>query len=484
MRHLAPLCSSENELTRTACRTRIAELRKLYLKASEQRREQLFPADVLSQLRVASLALKAAPDPTLRELLRSSFGHPCFRPGQEEIIRTVLGGLDCLAVMPTGAGKSLTFQIPSRRLGGITLVISPLIALMKDQVDALLRKGLHATFLNSSLSEDDRRQRISAIRRGSVELVYAAPEGIELYIGSLLEGVGLKLVAVDEAHCISDWGHDFRPAYRNLAGLKTRFRDTPMLALTATATKRVQSDIISQLGMRSPAQFQGSCFRPNLKIHAIKKGTGPKVGESILRLVQARTGESGIIYCLSRKSVDELAQSLTQKGVRAEAYHAGLDVATRNRAQERFRSGQSQVIVATVAFGMGIDKSDIRYVIHRDMPKSIEGYAQEIGRAGRDGESSDCILFYAWPDVLGVERMADSSLEEGVGKEVVARRKRQARDMYRFADAERCRHAGLAQHFGEEIATCGESCDICLQADILRDAKNAPSMQARRSAAI
>ncbi len=431
-------------------------------------RPDRFSPAAIAQLQRLSQALRALPASTRpAELLRGLFGFERFRPGQEQIIDAVLSGRDCIGVMPTGAGKSLTFQIPARILGGTTLVISPLIALMKDQVDALQEIGLRATYLNSSLEADERRSRIDALRRGAFELLYAAPEGIEASVGATLAALNLRLIVVDEAHCISHWGHDFRPAYRNLAGLKARFGGPPVLALTATATREVTDDIAHQLAMVAPAHFRGSFFRRNLALHAYRKGDGLDVRAAILRLVRARGGQNGIIYCLSRKSVEAMADYLRDRGVRAAAYHAGMDSGARNRAQEAFRRDDIDVIVATVAFGMGIDKSNIRYVIHRDMPRSIEGYYQEIGRAGRDGVASDCVLFYSWSEVMTYESFDDSA--DDVAPEVIEARRQQARAMFRFAESLRCRHQAVVAHFGERIAPCGTACDVCLRSDLLAD---------------
>jgi len=467
---------------RRACADRLEALRGRWRAAPE-----LFAPPVVERLRelaaalargVAPLQLPLAPprsagpapaDP--RRVLQEVFGHAGFRPGQEEIVRAVLSGRDCIGVMPTGAGKSLTYQIPSRLLGGTTLVISPLIALMKDQVDAMARVGLRATFLNSSLGPEERRERVRALRRGSVELLYAAPEGLEASVGSALEGIGLSLIAVDEAHCISHWGHDFRPAYRNLAGLKERFR-TPVLALTATATREVSRDIAAQLGMADPLLVRGSFLRRNLRIHARKKGEGLRTRDALLRLVRARRGQSGIVYALSRRSVEETAELLQGHGVRAEAYHAGLEPEVRARVQDAFQAGGIEVVVATVAFGMGIDKPDIRFVIHRDLPRSIEAYYQEIGRAGRDGAPSDCVLLYSWADVMSWERLLDEAEPE-----VAEWQRRQARAMYRLAEEDGCRHERLVGHFGEVVEPCGDACDRCTGADPIA---SAPAVEGRR----
>jgi ATP-dependent DNA helicase RecQ len=435
----------------------------------------LFGPALVDALRAVARALAApsravaAPAETPAEraaaaeaVLRDVFGHAGFRPGQREIVTAVLGRRDCLGVMPTGAGKSLTYQIPARLLGGTTLVVSPLIALMKDQVDAMARVGLRATFLNSTLSAEERRDRVRALRRGELELLYAAPEGLEASVGDALDGVPLSLIAVDEAHCISHWGHDFRPAYRNLSGLRARY-GAPVLALTATATPEVIRDIAGQLGMRDPLLVRGSFFRPNLSLHAVKKGEGVRTRDAIVRFVKARRGESGIVYALSRKSVEDVADDLRASGVRAAAYHAGLEPETRTRVQDAFQAGAVDVVVATVAFGMGIDKPDIRFVVHRDLPRSVEAYYQEIGRAGRDGKPSTCLLFYSWADVVSWDRILDGADDPGVA----AAQKRQARAVFRLVDDPGCRHATLVGHFGEQIDDCGGACDRCTGEDAL-----------------
>lgn len=461
---------------RRRCEARLEALRALW--RSER---TLFGPGELLALKAVAEALRARPPDgpraSARQVLREIFGHEAFRPGQEPIIEAVLSGRDCLGVMPTGAGKSLTYQIPARVLGGTTLVVSPLIALMKDQVDAMSRVGVRATFLNSSLDPDERRARVQRIRRGELELVYAAPEGLEASVGAALEGVRLSALAVDEAHCISQWGHDFRPAYRNLRDLKARFGGLPVLALTATATAQVTRDIVDQLGMADPLVFRGTFFRPNLRLHAYQKGEGRghgaamagrglKTRDALLRLVRSRPGESGIVYCLSRKSVEATAELLCDHGVRATAYHAGMEAEDRTRAQDAFQAGEVEVVCATVAFGMGIDKSDIRYVIHRDMPRSIEGYYQEIGRAGRDGAPSDCVLFYSWADVASWDRLA-----EGGDAEVAELQRKQSREMFRLAEDAVCRHQALVRHFGEKIEPCRASCDLCGGGDLVSEAK-------------
>jgi ATP-dependent DNA helicase RecQ len=433
----------------------------------------LFTPEILELLRQAGDRLKQARSEESggRALaaLRAVFGYPTFRAGQLEIIQAVMAGRDCLGVMPTGAGKSVTYQIPARLMGGVTLVVSPLISLMKDQVDAMSEVGIRATFLNSSLDGAERARRAAGLQAGEFELLYAAPEGIDASVGRLVDSLDLKLIAVDEAHCISEWGHDFRPSYRNLAGLKQRFKGIPILALTATATPRVKNDIVEQLALQKPLDIRGSFFRPNLRLFAVKKGQGDGVRDMILRLVRARDGEAGIVYCLSRKAAEATAEFLAGKGIRAAPYHAGMTPEQRARTQDNFNRDDLDVICATIAFGMGIDKSNVRFVIHRDMPRSIEGYYQEIGRAGRDGSSADCIQFYSWADVISLDRLMDNS--EVQDPKVAEQQRSAVRRMFDLADGPGCLWQRLADHFAEEIEACGRSCGHCTQGDIVADAK-------------
>jgi ATP-dependent DNA helicase RecQ len=456
------------ELSAADIESNLSTLRKRYREAPV-----LFTEEALELLREAAARAREcrSQDFGSRALavLKEVFGYPSFRAGQTQIIQAVMAGRDCLGVMPTGAGKSVTYQIPARLLGGVTLVISPLISLMKDQVDAMGELGVRATYLNSSLDAAERSRRVARLRAGEFELLYAAPEGIDASVGSLLDSLDLKLVAVDEAHCISEWGHDFRPSYRNLAGLKQRFNGIPILALTATATPRVKNDIAAQLALTDPLDVRGSFYRPNLHLYAVKKGQGSGVREMILKLVRARGGEAGIIYCLSRKAAEATAEFLADRGVRASAYHAGMTSQQRAATQEKFNRDDLEVVCATIAFGMGIDKSNVRFVIHRDMPRSVEGYYQEIGRAGRDGAPADCVLFYSWADVISLDRLIESS--GAPEAEVSDQQRRAVRRMFDLADGASCWWRCLADYFAEEIQACGESCGNCLERDIVASAR-------------
>jgi ATP-dependent DNA helicase RecQ len=423
------------------------------------------------------LALAASSDP--QQVLESLFGYQAFRPGQREIIDAVLAGRDCIGLMPTGAGKSLTFQIPAKLLKGTVLVLSPLISLMKDQVDALERLGFRAALFNSTLADDARGQILRQLRRGELELLYMAPEGLNHTVRSILSDAPISLVVVDEAHCISHWGHDFRPAYRQLRDLKQQLGDIPVLALTATATRRVALDIIRQLGMRKPAGYKGTFYRPNLRLIAQKKGGGRNTRRDILSVVRGHADESGIVYCATRRSVDTLTEWLQEQGISVLPYHAGLDDRTRARNQEAFARDEVNVVVATVAFGMGIDKSNVRFVIHRDMPRSIEGWYQEIGRAGRDGLPSDCVTFYSWADVVGY----DAFLADIADPELRSETRAKTVGLFRLLERSGCRHQALVGYFDEAIAPCGDACDACLGLN-LDDVSPKPRAAARSTRTI
>ena len=416
----------------------------------------------------------ASRDP--QEVLESVYGYSTFRPGQREIIEAVLAGRDCIGLMPTGAGKSLTFQIPAKLMRGTVLVLSPLISLMKDQVDALERLGFQAALFNSTLSETERSQILRRLRRGELELLYVAPEALRHSLRNIFAYSPISLVVVDEAHCISHWGHDFRPAYRQLRDLKSQLGDIPVLALTATATRRVALDIVRQLGMRKPAGYKGTFYRPNLRIIAEKKGGGRNTRRDLLSIIRGHAGESGIVYCASRRGVDQLTSWLAEEHISVLPYHAGLTDRERAHNQDAFARDHVDVVVATVAFGMGIDKSNVRFVIHRDMPRSIEAWYQEIGRAGRDGLASDCVVFYSWADVVGY----DTFLAEISDPELRAETRTKTIDLFRLLDGNGCRHQRLCAYFDETITACGDACDVCLG---LKLSAPAPTRSKQRLAA-
>jgi ATP-dependent DNA helicase RecQ len=393
----------------------------------------------------------------LRESLKKIFGYDEFRPLQREIITDALDGRDVFALLPTGGGKSLCFQLPALLRDGLTIVVSPLIALMKDQVDALRTSGIAATFLNSSLERHEAAERFRGLNRGEYRLLYVAPE--RLMLKTFLEGAlnwNIAQFAIDEAHCISEWGHDFRPEYRELKRLRIQFPDVPMMALTATATERVRADIVKQLKLRQPGCYVASFNRPNLTYRVLPKTAA--YGQT-LEFLRARPNDGGIVYCASRKTAETLAAKLTRDGVNARPYHAGMESRDRTKNQEAFLRDDVRVITATIAFGMGINKSNVRFVIHHDLPKNIEGYYQETGRAGRDWLPSECVLLFSAADVVKQKRFLEEKPER---EQEIARA--QLREMVSYAESRECRRATLLRYFGEEFgnASC-DNCDNCLE---------------------
>ena len=386
----------------------------------------------------------------LHNTLKENFGFEKFRPNQEDIINCVLSGQDTLAIMPTGGGKSICFQLPALLFTGITIVISPLIALMKDQVDSLKANGIEACFINSSQTEDERQYYIEQLKSNIIKLVYIAPESLS-FLDNLFNSLTVSLIAIDEAHCISAWGHDFRPAYTNLGYLKNRFPSTPILALTATADKATRKDISDQLNLINPKTFVASFDRKNLSLEVRPALDRVK---QIIDFIKEKPNEPGIVYCLSRKTTEELAEKLQKVGVNAKAYHAGLDNKIRSKTQDEFMNDDCQVVCATIAFGMGIDKSNVRWVIHYNLPKNIEGYYQEIGRAGRDGLPSETVLFESYGDMIQLQKFASQGLNAEVQLAKLER-------MKQYADALSCRRKILLSYFGELVTeNCG-NCDIC-----------------------
>src|SRR5579859_4071361 len=413
--------------------------------------------------------------------LRRAFGFDAFRPGQEPVVRDVLAGRDVLALMPTGGGKSLCYQLPALMQPGVSLVISPLIALMQDQVRQLQDNGIAATFVNSSLESAEIAARLSGLVRGDYKLVYLAPERLVLRefldgpLSRLSTGPGINAFVVDEAHCVSEWGHDFRPEYRQLSALRRRHPMVPILAFTATATPRVRTDIIAQLTLRDPAVHLTSFNRPNL-FYRVRPKTKRSYGELLKR---AREGGAGIVYCLSRRRVDELAAELQSHGIRALPYHAGLEPQTRRDNQEAFIRDDVQVIVGTIAFGMGINKPDVRWVIHYDLPKSLESYYQESGRAGRDGDPAHCTLYFGAADIRTAEFLIQQKIDQTTGapldgEQRIARQ--QLREVVNYAESSECRRAIQLQYFDERFSgPCG-ACDNCCETRALQDA----SVEARQ----
>ncbi len=389
--------------------------------------------------------------------LKSTFGYDGFRSLQAEIIKNSLDSKDTLAILPTGGGKSLCYQLPALHRDGLTLVISPLIALMKDQVDQLEGAGVPATFLNSSISLSESRTRLNGLDNGLYKLLYVAPE--RLFSDGFLESVKrwkVDSLAVDEAHCISEWGHDFRPEYRKLASIRDQLPNIPFIALTATATERVQKDIVQQLQLQEPGVYVASFNRPNLTYRVLPKN---KPRHQILQYVEANPNHSGIVYCQSRRAVEEYATELKEAGHRALPYHAGLPQEERIRNQEAFIRDDVQIICATIAFGMGINKPNVRYVIHADLPKNIESYYQETGRAGRDGLPSECILLFSGGDVVKYKHFIEQ-IEDDHAQRIARQQLRQMADFAEYTD---CRRASLLRYFGETVieSNC-RSCDNCI----------------------
>lgn len=405
----------------------------------------------------------------LSAALKNHFGFDSFRPGQQEVVLDILRGKDVLAIMPTGGGKSLCFQLPALLRPGVCIVISPLIALMQDQVRLLEDNGIAATFINSSLERSEMYRRLARLERGDIKLLYVAPERLMQaeFLGELLPRLqaahGISSLVVDEAHCVSDWGHDFRPEYRQLNRLRALFPEVPVAAFTATATERVRRDIVQQLGLREPRTHLASFNRPNL-YYAVRPKTRTTYTE-LLELARRDDG-AGIVYCLSRKRVDEIASKLQEDGIRALPYHAGLDADTRRDNQDAFIRDDAQVIVATIAFGMGINKPDVRWVVHYDLPKTLEGYYQESGRAGRDGESARCILYFGAGDIRTAELIISQkvdpvTLEPLVDEQRMARQ--QLRQVLNYAESSECRRAVQLRYFGEIFPGKCNACDNCLE---------------------
>src|SRR5262245_8871628 len=394
--------------------------------------------------------------------VRRYWGFSELRPLQEQAIRASLERRDSLVVMPTGGGKSLCYQVPAELAQRTDIVVSPLISLMKDQVDGLREAGYPAGALYSGMPLDTLRETEAQLGAGRYRLVFVAPERLLTpRFLQLVDRLQVRAFAVDEAHCISHWGHDFRPEYRQLTELKARFPEASVHAYTATATERVRKDIIQQLGLRDPAQLVGVFDRPNLVYRVIQRFD---LDNQVLEILGRHKGQAAIVYCISRKDTENLAETLQDRGVRAAFYHAGMNAEERRKTQDAFAAEQIDVVVATVAFGMGIDRSDVRAVIHAAMPKSIEHYQQETGRAGRDGLEAECVLLYSAADAIRWESLIDKSVEEAGAPQEVATASRQLLDqMRRFCGGAQCRHKRLSQYFGQHLSEklCG-ACDVCL----------------------
>ncbi len=393
-----------------------------------------------------------------REALKRVFGYESFRAPQDQIIDALMTGRDCFVLMPTGAGKSICFQIPAIIRPGVAIVVSPLISLMKDQVDGLRQNGVEAACYNSSLTSQEARQVLSDLGSGKLKLLYVSPERLMMSeFQERLLTLDISFFAIDEAHCVSQWGHDFRPEYVQLGSLRSKFEGIPFIGLTATADKVTREDVLLRLKLKNPAIFVSGFDRPNIRYTVVEKS---QPLSQLDAFVQARSGDSGIVYCLSRKRVDAITEYLQKKGISAAAYHAGYDATERSRVQEGFQKDEIQVVVATVAFGMGIDKPNVRYVVHYDLPKNMEGYYQETGRAGRDGLPSEALLLFGAGDIMSARRLIE--LGDNPTQKAVELKKLNA--MVEYAEAQVCRRRVILSYFGEyRIGAC-DNCDICLEA--------------------
>jgi len=424
---------------------------------------------------IANLSLTPLAFETLEQALKHYFGYDRFRPGQRQVIEAVLERQDALVIMPTGGGKSLCFQLPALLQAGITVVVSPLIALMQDQVQALHDNGIGAAFLNSSLGAMAARQREMEVLSGMIKLLYVAPERLLsdrflTFLDQVQSQIGVAAIAIDEAHCVSEWGHDFRPEYRQLRQLRDRYPTVPLLALTATATERVRRDIVAQLELRSPAVQVSSFNRQNLYYDVLPK-QAKHAYTHLLSLIRKTEGAC-IVYCLSRKKVDEITYRLQQDGIAALPYHAGMGDRERSDNQTRFIRDDARVMVATIAFGMGINKPDVRFVIHYDLPRNLESYYQESGRAGRDGEMSRCTLFFNYGDIKSIDYLIAQKVDPSTGEPLAAEQqiaRQQLRQVLDYAEGLECRRKIQLAYFGESFeGNCG-NCDNCLNPKPMED---------------
>jgi len=397
------------------------------------------------------------------ELLEEYFGHKSFRPLQEEVVDAIINLQDVLMILPTGGGKSLCYQLPSLMMSGVTVVVSPLLALMHDQVVALQANGISAAMLSSMQTQEESEQIEKRLKKGMVKLLYVAPERLtNRYFLSMLHYININFFVVDEAHCVSEWGHEFRENYRELSLLKEQFPDIPIAAFTATATNSVERDIANQLKLDNPLRVRGSLFRSNLTIkaqHRIKDGR-----LQLLEFLKSHRGDAGIIYTLSRKSTENIAHFLQTKGIDAKPYHAGMPTETKNETYADFVSDRISIVVATIAFGMGIDKSNIRFVVHMSMPKTLENFYQEIGRSGRDGLEAETLLLFSAQDIVQqkffIDDLSDTPYKQHVYNKLDS--------IVRFANGEECRHQTIAKYFDDNIDKCIDKCDNCLEPDIKR----------------